>query len=298
MTSEHPLILVATSETSVAKSLEEALETRFHVQTVDPPSGLIPLIKETGPSLVVLDGTLPSSDYVELCKQIKDSALLSGLPVLVLVQEEVQADAFLSQGATDCLLMPLNPAVTRARIRAYRNLSRCVDTLKRVSLIDDLTGVANRRRFEEFLNMEWRRNLRNQTPLSIILMDLDFFTAFNECYGTAAGDDALQRVATALGDIVQRPGDLFAWYGRGRFACVLPETDTVGAVSVAEHLRAEVFSLAIPNESSTITQVLTASLGIGTGVPMSGAEPEDLLTVAERHLFSAKRAGRNQVVFG
>jgi len=298
MNSERPVVLVATRNPAVTESLKNVLETQFLLTSVEEADTVIAQVKESSPCLVILDTTTPELDGTSLCKRIKESALMSGLPIMVLVPDEKLAGPFLAHGASDCLLQPLEPSVVHARLRSYLNLSRCIDTLKRVSLVDDLTGVANRRRFDEFLNMEWRRNLRNQTSLSIVLMDLDFFAAFNDCYGSLAGDEALQRIARTLSDIIRRPGDLFAWYGRGRFACVLPETDTVGAVSVAEHLRAEVFSLSIPNESSPIAKVLTASLGIGTGVPMNGAEPEDLLTVAERHLFSAKRAGRNRAVFG
>jgi diguanylate cyclase (GGDEF)-like protein len=129
-------------------------------------------------------------------------------------------------------------------------------------------------------------------------MDLDLFTAYNDHYGPAAGDRCLSKIASCLADLVQRPGDLIARYGRGGFACVLPETDTLGAVAVAERFRAEVFGLGLPHQTSNVGTILTASLGVATGVPLNGAEPEDLLTLAERHLFDAKRAGRNRVVFG
>jgi diguanylate cyclase (GGDEF)-like protein len=178
------------------------------------------------------------------------------------------------------------------------DLGRCIEALRRFSLVDRVTGIANRRRFDEFLTLEWRRNLRNRTALSIVLMDLDHFRTYNEHYGLMAGEECLKRVGMAFQDATQRPGDLVASYSKGGFACILPETDTLGAVSVAERMRAELATLAIPHAKSTTASILTMSVGTATRVPTGDVEPEDLIAMAERTLGEAKRAGRNRVMFG
>ena len=133
----------------------------------------------------------------------------------------------------------------------------------------------------------------------MVLMDLDHFTSYYEHYGISAGDRCLQQVASALEEAIQRPGDLVARFDKSGFACVLPETDTLGAVSVAERMRAELASLAIPHAASpSSSTILTMSVGVATRVPTNETEPEDLVNHAERILFDAKRGGRNRVLFG
>ena len=128
-------------------------------------------------------------------------------------------------------------------------------------------------------------------------MDLDHFRTYNERYGTSAAEESLKRIAAAFNDATQRSGDLVACYSKGGFACVLPETDMLGAVSVAERMRAELATLAIPHAASTTAPILTMSVGTATQVPGVDSEPEELIAMAERSLGDAKRAGRNRVAF-
>jgi diguanylate cyclase (GGDEF)-like protein len=298
MTQESPSILLVSGVPANADTLKALLEHERPVHLMVPAPELFDLVREMEPSLVILDLESPDLDAPKLCKHLKEHPATSSIPVLVACPDQERAEATILAGAQDCLAKPFHPLLVRTRARNAIELGRCKHALHTFALVDELTGIPNRRRFEEFLNMEWRRNLRNQTPLTIILLDLDLFTAFSDHYGTSHGDACLRKVASVLVAAGQRPGDLIARHGRGGFACVLPETDSVGAVSMAERFRAEVFALAIPNEAAAQETVLTASLGVATGVPMTGAEPEDLLTLAERHLFDAKRSGRNRVVFG
>jgi diguanylate cyclase (GGDEF)-like protein/PAS domain S-box-containing protein len=170
------------------------------------------------------------------------------------------------------------------------------EILNRLSRNDGLTGLANRRHFDEFYQQEWKRALREETPLSLILCDIDFFKNYNDTYGHQAGDDCLRAVAGVLQSGLRRPGDLAARYGGEEFIVVLPGTLQEGALAVAESLRRDVEALAIPHSASAAAPVVTICLGVSTTVPGPGESPADLLAAADKALYRAKDEGRNRVV--
>ncbi|MBU2027962.1 MAG: diguanylate cyclase, partial [Proteobacteria bacterium] len=170
------------------------------------------------------------------------------------------------------------------------------EILLRLSIHDGLTGIANRRHFDEFYQQEWKRALREETPLSLLLCDLDFFKNYNDTYGHQAGDDCLRAVAGVLQKGLRRPGDLAARYGGEEFIVVLPGTLREGALAVSESLRKAVEALAIPHSASAAASVVTICLGVSITVPGPGKSPADLLAAADRALYQAKEGGRNRVV--
>jgi len=182
--------------------------------------------------------------------------------------------------------------------RSRHDLEKLTETnveLERLSTLDTLTGLANRRRFDEVLRHEWRRSAREGTPLSLVFCDIDNFKAYNDGYGHLAGDECLVKVARAVSTASQRPGDLAARYGGEEFVLVLPGTSEEGARILAERLRARVVELAIPHAHSSLAPHLTISLGVASAVPRPGSDPADLLEVADRALYAAKDEGRNRV---
>lgn len=185
------------------------------------------------------------------------------------------------------------------RIWMFRDITevrRYWDMLEGLSTTDGLTEISNRRRFDEFLEREWLRSMREQAELSLILIDIDCFKQFNDRYGHLAGDDCLKQVAAALSRTVQRAGDLVARYGGEEFACVLPGTELNGASSLAQRIADEIARLKIPHEGSTVADHITLSIGLATIVPERGQECSDLIAMADRSLYSAKERGRNRVV--
>jgi diguanylate cyclase (GGDEF)-like protein len=297
MSAAKHAILAVTADTPTVAVLKNLLDSGQTLLATASPVEAINHAQGEEPGLVLLDGRLPGLDVGEFCSRLKVDPRTSGIPVLLLAVTEEAAEAGLKRGVNDYFVLPLRPLAAKTRLRNYLDLGRCIEALRRFSLIDAVTGIANRRRFDEFLTLEWRRNLRNHSPLSIVLMDLDHFRTYLERYGTTASDACLKRIATAFTDATQRPGDLMACYSKGGFACVLPETDTLGAVSVAERMRAELATLAIPHEGSATASILTMSVGTATRVPVAEADPEDLVAMAEQTLRDAKRAGRNRVIF-
>ena len=167
--------------------------------------------------------------------------------------------------------------------------------LEELSRVDGLTGIANRRRLDEELDREWKRMLREKRPLSVVLCDIDHFKLYNDTYGHGGGDECLIRVANAIKDSVNRPGDLTARYGGEEFCLVLPETSGMGALQIAELVRKNVYELHMEHKSSPMAEVVTLSLGVATLIPDIGSHPSVLLEAADRALYQAKGNGRNGV---
>jgi len=175
---------------------------------------------------------------------------------------------------------------TRALEEANAHLGSAIETLHRISTQDGLTGVSNRRHFDDTLALEWRRALRNGMPLSLLMLDIDFFKSFNDGQGHQAGDDVLRGVAQVLRESVQRAADLVARYGGEEFVVLLPETEADHAREIAESLRRNIEQLG----------TVTASLGVATQIPSREQSSHDLVRKADDALYQAKRLGRNQVV--
>jgi len=169
------------------------------------------------------------------------------------------------------------------------------EKLQRLTSLDGLTGIANRRYFDEHFEREWKRAIRCRKPLSLIMCDIDFFKFYNDTYGHMNGDECLKKVANALNETIKRPGDLVSRYGGEEFAVVLPETDEKGALAVAEILRIDVESLKIEHINSSSSKYVTISLGVATAIPNMDSSLIELIIAADKALYQAKKEGRNRV---
>lgn len=180
------------------------------------------------------------------------------------------------------------------RIRAQ--LEQRNRDLQRLTGLDTLTQIANRRRFNAVLRWEWRRAVRQQRPFSLIFCDIDHFKRFNDTYGHQAGDECLVRIARSMEETLKRPADLVARYGGEEFIALLADTDADGARMLAEKMRARIEGLQIENCASPVSAHVTATLGAATLIPQVGRQPEDLVALADRALYAAKAEGRNRVL--
>lgn len=169
------------------------------------------------------------------------------------------------------------------------------DELRRTSLLDGLTGIANRRYFNEFLEREWQRAKREKQPLALLMLDIDFFKAYNDTYGHLAGDDCLKLIASMLADMPKRATDIVARYGGEEFAVVLPDTDDQGAAVVGENVRSGVEKLGIEHTGSLISNNVTVSVGVAVVVPEQNSITSTLIAAADHALYQAKEEGRNRV---
>lgn len=179
-------------------------------------------------------------------------------------------------------------------VRVEHELKKANEKLKMLSLIDGLTQIPNRRKFDGYLSSEWRRHFRGKEKISLILCDIDFFKLYNDTYGHQEGDTCLKKVAQAIDNSTGRSSDLAARYGGEEFAVVLPHTDEDGAMVVAEKIRSNVMNLELSHEKSTVHEHITLSLGVTTAAPGKENSAENLVFLADEALYQAKANGRNQ----
>ncbi len=266
-----------------------------------------------GLELILLDITRSESE-LDLIRQIKGHYLYQDTPLAVIAESaatELMQMAF-AFGAHDFLSKPLSPSELTIRVRASLRLQHEIDRRKarekelmevtrqlsdlnswlaRLSLVDSLTNVNNRRGFEHAMDQEWRRSVRNQTPLTLIMVDIDDFKKYNDHFGHRAGDAALQRVASFLKEGLRRPGDIACRYGGEEFCIILTETDLEGGMHVAERIRSSLEAAGIDHPHSSASRVLTASFGIATLVPEINDSQSFLIVEADRLLYQAKNKG-------
>ena len=249
------------------------------------------------PDLVLLDVQMDGIDGFEVCRRLKADAESRNIPVIFITAQGGEADEVrgLQLGAVDFIAKPINPIIVRARVQTHLTLKLQSDILRSMALLDGLTGVANRRKFDEQLVRDWRQSQREQTALSVILIDVDHFKRYNDHYGHQAGDAALQAVARVLDGTLKRPHDLLARYGGEEFVGVLPNTGLSEAVELAERMQAGVRALNLEHLGSPEAQVVTISLGVATVVARSDLAPQALVEAADQQLYAAKQAGRARV---
>src|SRR5471030_868455 len=249
------------------------------------------------PDLILLDVVMEGMDGHEVCRRLKADPATQGIPIIFITAQQLESDEVLGLelGAVDFISKPINTTIVRARVRTHLTLKLQSDLLRSMALMDGLTGVANRRKFDEDISADWRQCFREQKPLSLILVDVDYFKRYNDQYGHQAGDGCLKSIAQALSETVRRPYDLVARYGGEEFACVLPNTVLSGAVEIAERMQERIRALGIEHSASDVDRVVTISLGVATLTPTGDLEFQALIEAADKQLYEAKNAGRARV---
>ncbi len=290
-------VLIVDDDEIFRMMLRTILEDEHNILETGDGTEVLTLAREHKPDLILLDVRMPGSNGFEICGDLKSDSETGDIPVIFVTSLSKPGDEAkgLECGAIDYIRKPLNSAIVRARVRNHLELKKYSDMLADLSALDGLTGIANRRQFDEHLDREWRRAARSGKTLSLIMMDIDFFKPFNDTYGHLAGDNCLKRVAQLLAGLTHRPGDLLARYGGEEFAALLPDTATDGATSMAKAFRAGIEALAIPHAASEAAEGVTISAGLASLEPQAGGEPAGLIEAADRMLYAAKKAGRNRV---
>jgi diguanylate cyclase (GGDEF)-like protein len=251
------------------------------------------------PDLVLLDVVMPGIDGFEVCRRLKGNPDTARIPIIFITGRNEEQDEIrgLELGAVDYITKPFSLPIVRSRVRTQLELKRLRDQLERQSMVDGLTGIPNRRLYQDHLALIWGQCLRQRSALSLILMDVDHFKAYNDHYGHQAGDECLVRVAQALENTKRRYLDQVARYGGEEFICILPGTDCAGALARAELMRTAVEALAIPHACSSAAAHVTISLGAACVRPRAGDDgPEGAVALADQALYRAKQQGRNRTI--
>lgn len=309
---DQPMIAEA-----VRRALEEEKDIEFHY--CSDPTKAIKIANKIKPTIILQDLIMPEVNGLMMVKFFRVNKETSQVPIIVLSTKEdpkIKSDAF-SLGVNDYLIKLPDKIELIARLRyhstAYihhkqrdeafaalqeskRQLHEANLALEKLSSLDGLTGIANRRQFDTVLNKEWNRAIRNRIPISLVMLDIDYFKHYNDTYGHQKGDSCLKLVAQILHDNEKRPADLAARYGGEEFGVILPETDLHGATEIATTILQAIRNATIPHKTSTVSKCLTASLGVASMTAERGKQPDILISHADQALYQAKEEGRNRVV--
>ncbi len=292
-----PKLLVVDDQPINIQVMYQAFAGEYQVFMATSGEQALSICKTNPPDLILLDVMMPGIDGFEVCRQLKDDDATAHIPVIFVTAhtDAAQETHGLSVGAVDFISKPVNPDVVRARVKTHLTLKFQSDLLRKLVFLDGLSGVYNRRYFDQQISIEWARSLRSNLPLSLVFIDVDFFKLFNDRYGHQAGDDCLRRVAVTLKGCLRRPADLVARYGGEEFACILPDTGFEDAQNLARELEQKVREQALPHEASAVSKFVTISAGVATREANVSGEVSRLIQLADEKLYEAKQTGRARV---
>ena len=292
-----PRLLVVDDQPINIQVMHQIFASQYQVFMATSGQQALDFCHKTPPDLVLLDVVMPGMDGFEVCQALKADPTTSDIPVIFVTAhtDAAQETRGLDVGAVDFISKPVNPAVVRARVKTQLTLKLQSDLMRKLVFLDGLTGVFNRRYFDQQLAVETARSQRSRSPLALIMLDVDFFKRYNDHYGHQAGDDCLRDIAATLKESLRRPADLVARYGGEEFACILPDTAYDDALLIAADLEKNVRLRNIPHAASQVSDVVTISLGVAGQPGNVTSDASALLALADAQLYCAKNAGRARV---
>lgn len=290
-------VLIVDDNSTNLMILGELLQEEYEVFVANSGENALRQVESNRPDLILLDILMPGMDGYEVCRRLKEEHGTKKIPIIFITAKDTEEDEVkgLDLGAVDYITKPFRLPIVKARVRTHLELKRKTDLLESISSLDGLTGIPNRRQFDSVISAEWKRAARNSKPLSVGLLDIDFFKLYNDNYGHLSGDQCLKKVARAINEGLQRPADFAARYGGEEFAMVLPETPADKALLVAERIRKIVQDLKVEHNYSPVSPYITISAGMASTVPGPNTGHLVLLEVADHALYDAKQSGRNRV---
>jgi diguanylate cyclase (GGDEF)-like protein len=307
-------ILVVDDDPVAIRLVCRVLEGTGNLRFATTGSRALALVRDLAPDLILLDAQMPGMSGFQVFDVLKAEPATQDVPVIFVTSNDDPAFevSALQLGAADFISKPINAPLVRARVNTHLRLKRLANELRRTATTDALTGIANRRKFDDALHQEWMRTQRSGEPISLLLADVDHFKLYNDRHGHPEGDECLRRVARALMSACQRRADLVSRHGGEEFMLLLPQTARDGAVHVAGRVLDAIVGLGIRHDASPTAPHLTVSIGIASydegSASWSHAPADrrhesalhakvagDLVLAADKALYEAKRAGRAQV---
>jgi len=290
-------VLIVDDEISNLRVLTHILSQDYTIYTAKNGENALQKAARYRPDIILLDIVMPGIDGYQVLAELKKTAATEKIPVIIVtglssVEDEQRG---LSLNAADYISKPFSSMIVRLRVRNQVQIVNQLRTIERLSMLDQLTGVPNRRSFDERIEAEWKRAAREHSPTSILVMDIDRFKNYNDTYGHQQGDAALREIAGVLSRSLKRPSDFVSRWGGEEFVALLPGTPLDGAMEIAEGMRRDVEAAEIAHGDGSVSKV-TISIGVNTQVPAQSSLIDPFISAADKALYGAKAAGRNKVI--
>jgi len=295
---EKNRILIVDDDTSTLLELASILRPDYKIYTVKDGFAALEKAEEAVPDLILLDIVMPDMNGFDVLEKLKENDRTKDIPIIFITGKKDSSAEIkgLSAGAVDYVHKPVDESLVKLRVRHQIQLINQFRKIEHLSMSDDLTELPNRRSFEIRIAEEWDRASREQTSLSVMMIDIDHFKKYNDTFGHTQGDIALKMVAEVLSRVLKRPGDFAARWGGEEFIILLPNTDADGALDVAEEIRELVEDMDIPTPEGNITN-LTVSVGVNTRLQGQSGNIDKFVEWTDMALYAAKNKGRNKVCF-
>lgn len=295
-----PKLLLVDDDPTVIQIMGRLLKPLASIRFANSGGEALQLANEWVPDLVLLDAELGDMSGLQVMQALRRNPLLQELAIIFVTShdEEALEVAVLQQGAADFITKPIRSAPLMARVQTQLKVRQLTHDLRLMAIQDGLTGVANRRAFDQAYAQAWRTSRRSRQPLALLMVDVDHFKRYNDHYGHQAGDECLVTVAGQLRQLCQRPGDMVARYGGEEFVVMLPDTHASGAMHLAQALLDAMARIQLAHAASDVAPFVTLSVGGATTDDPECTTPERLLQSADKALYVAKNTGRARASLG
>ncbi|MDR1754952.1 MAG: diguanylate cyclase [Eubacterium sp.] len=296
--SQKNKLLIVDDQKSNLMVLTNILISEYTVYTAKDGIGAIKKAKEYLPDLILLDIIMPGMDGYEVLTTLKEINETKHIPIIFITGLSSPEDEQkgLSYDAADYISKPFNSEIVKLRVRHQIRIVNQLRTIERLTLTDQLTDLPNRRSFDSRISLEWDRAIREKTPISVLIMDLDKFKQYNDAYGHQQGDLLLQSMAGVFKTVFKRSTDFVARWGGEEFLALLAGIGSEEAMQIAEQIRERVEAMQIPCPSTGKLTEITISIGVNTETPLPNSSIVDFIRRADESLYIAKQTGRNKVI--
>jgi len=289
-------LLIVDDENANFKVLTHILGSEYTIYTATNGPSAVEKAREFLPDLILLDILMPDMDGYATLAKMKSFEDIRKIPVIFItgLDSDEDEEKGLALDAADYITKPFSAAIVRLRVRNQIKIVNQMRIIEHLSLIDQLTNIPNRRSFDDRMIMEWKQAVREKTPISILIIDLDNFKHVNDAYGHQQGDIVLQKTAALLPQSFKRPCDFAARWGGEEFVVLLPNTPLDGAKELAEKIRADIEKMAVKAANGSEIKI-TASVGVNSLIPGIESSVNAFFANMDKALYMAKEAGKNRV---